>query len=36
MEKSKFESLWHTIKNLKRPWMGEIKNKSKNGKRILG
>jgi len=31
-EKSKFESLWHTIGNLKRPWMGEIKNKSKNGK----
>jgi len=26
-----FESLWHTIKDLKKPWKGEFKNRSKDG-----
>ncbi|DAB29244.1 MAG TPA: diguanylate cyclase [Sulfurimonas sp. UBA12504] len=26
-----FKSLWHTIKDLKQPWYGEIQNRNKNG-----
>ncbi len=29
--KETFKELWHTIKKLKKPWTGEIKNRSKNG-----
>jgi len=29
--KETFKSLWHTIKDLKQPWSGEIQNRNKNG-----
>lgn len=31
MPKQAFEDMWHTIKELKRPWFGEIKNRKKDG-----
>ena len=29
--KEVFEEMWHTIKTLKKPWMGKVKNRNKNG-----
>jgi len=31
MPKELFQEMWHTIKELKQPWFGEIKNLNKNG-----
>ena len=31
MKSSVFEKMWHTIKDLKKPWMGKIKNRKKDG-----
>jgi len=31
MEKDVFKNMWHTIKHLKQPWIGEVKNRNKNG-----
>ena len=31
MPSSAFKDMWHTIKELKKPWRGEIKNKKKDG-----
>lgn len=31
MPKELFKEMWHTIKTLKKPWMGEVKNRTKNG-----
>jgi len=31
MKSSTFEELWHTIRDLKKPWIGEVKNKKKDG-----
>lgn len=31
MSKKVFEDMWMTIKELKRPWIGEVKNRNKNG-----
>uniref|UniRef100_UPI003566D04C nitrate- and nitrite sensing domain-containing protein n=1 Tax=Sulfurimonas sp. TaxID=2022749 RepID=UPI003566D04C len=31
MPKEIFQEMWHTIKELKRPWSGEVKNRAKDG-----
>ena len=31
MKASAFKEMWHTIKKLKQPWIGEVKNKKKDG-----
>lgn len=31
VDKSVYKDMWHTIKVLKKPWRGEIKNKKKDG-----
>ncbi len=31
MPKEVFEDLWHTVKTLKQPWLGDVKNKKKDG-----
>ncbi|MBM9839786.1 PAS domain S-box protein, partial [Rhodococcus hoagii] len=30
-KKEFYKELWHTIKDLKQPWIGEMKNREKNG-----
>jgi PAS domain-containing protein len=31
MPKEAFRDIWHTIKNLRKPWIGNVKNLAKNG-----
>ena len=36
MDSSVFKEMWHTIKDLKQPWSGIVKNRKKRWKFLLG